>query len=550
MTPRATLALTVAVLIWAALVVVGLMSRPLLPVDETRYLSVAWEMWRSGDYLVPRLNGIEYHHKPPLLFWIMTLGWHVFGVSETWARLVAPLFALGSILLTSWLGRLLFPRSPSVAGLAPLLLAGAAFFALFASLTFFDMLVTFFTLLGLAGVWIAANGRTRGGWLLFAVALGLGVLSKGPVQLLNLAAVPLLAPLWVPERPASWRRWYGGLAFAIVLGAAIALAWALPAAIAGGSKFAYMLFVGQTTERVVEAMWHERPWWWYLPLSFALMFPWLWWFEFWRGAMVRGIWREPGVRFCLVMIVPVFIAFSAISGKQPHYLLPMIPVVTLLGARLIAAAAESERFVDGRLTRVLPVLLPLFIGAALIALAFPPGWLSSVQPALAPILPLGMTAAISGAVLLVLAAAVLLDRHRAPMLRAATLTVVLAATLIAVEMSASPYLFARYSTAEAAAVLAQAQAANRPIAHIDDYHGQYHFVARLERPIELITEDEAPAWARAHPDGLIVDYRADDPATYAAQPTFWRHYRGRFVVIWTAAEIAAHGRELLVDRRN
>ncbi|VAW80265.1 Polymyxin resistance protein ArnT, undecaprenyl phosphate-alpha-L-Ara4N transferase; Melittin resistance protein PqaB, partial [hydrothermal vent metagenome] len=36
--------------------------RPLLPVDETRYLSVAWEMWWRGDFLVPYLNGEAYHH--------------------------------------------------------------------------------------------------------------------------------------------------------------------------------------------------------------------------------------------------------------------------------------------------------------------------------------------------------------------------------------------------------------------------------------------------------------------------------------------------------
>src|SRR6185312_2993924 len=91
------LPLALAVAIWAILVAAGLYLRPPLPVDETRYLAVAWEMWNGGNYLVPHLNGIPYHHKPPLLFWLMTLGWAVFGVSETWARLVAPLFGLGTL---------------------------------------------------------------------------------------------------------------------------------------------------------------------------------------------------------------------------------------------------------------------------------------------------------------------------------------------------------------------------------------------------------------------------------------------------------------------
>ncbi|VAW74626.1 Polymyxin resistance protein ArnT, undecaprenyl phosphate-alpha-L-Ara4N transferase; Melittin resistance protein PqaB, partial [hydrothermal vent metagenome] len=53
----------------AALAAIQLWLRPLLPVDETRYLSVAWEMWSRGDFLVPYLNGEAYSHKPPLLFW-------------------------------------------------------------------------------------------------------------------------------------------------------------------------------------------------------------------------------------------------------------------------------------------------------------------------------------------------------------------------------------------------------------------------------------------------------------------------------------------------
>jgi 4-amino-4-deoxy-L-arabinose transferase-like glycosyltransferase len=46
------------------LFLVSLLTRSLIPVDETRYTSVAWEMWLRGDYLVPHLNGATYSHKP------------------------------------------------------------------------------------------------------------------------------------------------------------------------------------------------------------------------------------------------------------------------------------------------------------------------------------------------------------------------------------------------------------------------------------------------------------------------------------------------------
>ncbi|HBT43825.1 MAG TPA: glycosyltransferase, partial [Rhodospirillaceae bacterium] len=46
--------------LWGLLIAVTLTARPLLPVDETRYLAVAWEMWQRGDFLVPYLNGEPY----------------------------------------------------------------------------------------------------------------------------------------------------------------------------------------------------------------------------------------------------------------------------------------------------------------------------------------------------------------------------------------------------------------------------------------------------------------------------------------------------------
>ncbi len=67
----------------AVLTVAALASRTSLPVDETRYLAVAWEMWQRGDFLVPFRNGEAYSHKPPLLFWLIHAGWAIFGVNDS-----------------------------------------------------------------------------------------------------------------------------------------------------------------------------------------------------------------------------------------------------------------------------------------------------------------------------------------------------------------------------------------------------------------------------------------------------------------------------------
>ena len=96
-------------LLWLLAVLVGIGTRPMVPVDELRYIAVAWEMWWRGDFLLPWLNGEVYSHKPPLLFWLIHGLWALFGVSELAARLLPVLLTLvalwGSVRLAQWLRR-------------------------------------------------------------------------------------------------------------------------------------------------------------------------------------------------------------------------------------------------------------------------------------------------------------------------------------------------------------------------------------------------------------------------------------------------------------
>ncbi len=96
--------------LWLTLLVAALICRPPMPIDETRYLSVAWEMWQKHQFLVPQSNGLPYSHKPPLLFWLIQVGWWFFGVNPWSARLTSPLFGLFAVLLAVRLTRMLWPE--------------------------------------------------------------------------------------------------------------------------------------------------------------------------------------------------------------------------------------------------------------------------------------------------------------------------------------------------------------------------------------------------------------------------------------------------------
>ncbi len=130
--------------------------------------------------------------------------------------------------------------------------------------------------------------------------------------------------------------------FSSLGGIAIGLVWAIPAGIHGGSVYQHDIFWGQTAHRMIDSFAHNRPFWWYLAYKPLLFFPWLLWGTFWKSLFSRQA-IDMGVRLCFAWITPVFVAFSFISGKQVHYLLPLFPAFALLIARCIENSQTSTR---------------------------------------------------------------------------------------------------------------------------------------------------------------------------------------------------------------
>ena len=143
-----------------------------IAIDETRYLTVGWEMFSGGDWLVPHLNGDYYTHKPPLLFWLIDAGWRFFGVNAWWPRLVPQLAGFAAWLVLWRLARRLWPQVEDVSPFAVILAGGTLVWSLTGTLIMFDMLLALWVLVGMLGLARAGDGEGRG-WLLFGVGLGL-----------------------------------------------------------------------------------------------------------------------------------------------------------------------------------------------------------------------------------------------------------------------------------------------------------------------------------------------------------------------------------------
>lgn len=472
-----------AALTFLAVCLAMIALRPLLPVDETRYLTVAWEMWQGGSKIVPHLNGEIYSHKPPLLFWLINLIWAVTGPSEIAARLVGPAAGAMAIILTGRLARLLWPEAPEREGHAAWVLATGGVFMFYGSATMFDTLLTVATLGAVLALWSMARRPSWRTALVLGVALAFGVLAKGPVILVHVLPVALTFPLWRPAAgSARTREVLLCLGLALLVALALLSLWLVPALVFGDAGYRNDILWRQSAGRMVESFAHNRPFWFFLALMPLFLWPWGW------SRAVTGQWPrtfQSAERFLLIWALGAFTAFSLISGKQIHYLVPELPAVALL----LSGRLEGR---PGRWTRFVPMLPAVGIlglgGAAYFGKG--PELLLKVGP-----LELAVAAVTVGAALAMIWAARSRKTAHIP---------VAPATLVAFLLVAFQTVWLTNNSARLAPLLAAHDA--RGVATLDrGYAGQFSFSARLTRPVAVLREDGAlEPWMSAHPGGLLI----------------------------------------------
>ncbi len=515
---------------WAAFAVASVWLRPLWPVDETRYASVAWEMWLRGDFLVPHINGEPYSHKPPLLFWLIQAGWALFGVNDWWPRLVAPLCALGAVPLLFRLEKLLWNEKQTTHSWV---LFGTLLFAGFVTLVMFDLLLMLCALVAMIGVVELSRGEVNGGkfkgvlWL--GAGIGLGVLAKGPVILLHVLPAAVVAPWWAPQLKGRLVRWYVDLLLGVLLGAAIALAWALPAAVAGGEAYRNAIFWGQTAGRVSDSFAHRAAWWHYLPLLPLILFPWFVWPRFWKGISVK----DEGQKFLLAWLVLTVIGFSLVSGKQAKYLVPMLPAFALLVSHVLATAKYSARWWEMLAPALGFLALPAFL---LYLRSRPEGMKLPEWAAEIPLWPIA---------LLVLAAPILLFFSKKPIAtQVRALAFAMLAAFAVVGAGVIPAFVPYSDPGPAARHLAALQEAKVPLAHLGKYHATYNFVGRLRTPIDILDGPELKAWVAAHPAGQVITVERSRHAAPGAAPDYQAPFRGAWLQVWRGATLLVARPEL------
>ena len=331
-------------LVILAIFLSGLAGPALIDPDEGRNAEIAREMSETGDYIVPRLNGLPFLDKPLLYFASSALTMKLIGEGEVAARLPAFLCALALAAATAWFAAYLFGASAGwIAGIAtlasPLLLA-------FSRIAIFDSMLSLFMILALIFFYRAIeavhdpNRSSEAGprigtrtWTILAwAAMAGGVLTKGPVAL----AVPLLVVIpFAIWRKASRAIWHPLGPLTLL---ALVVPWLLAVQRQEPDFLHYALVVETWNRFTTDEMKRTGPLWYFLPYLIAGAAPWSivaavgWLRTRSRSAEIETS-RVRWVFLHLWWALPLLL-FSLSQSKRPQYILPVIPCLAILVAGL------------------------------------------------------------------------------------------------------------------------------------------------------------------------------------------------------------------------
>ncbi|HEX6183065.1 MAG TPA: glycosyltransferase family 39 protein [Pyrinomonadaceae bacterium] len=508
----------------------GLGAVPLLGPDEPRYAQVAREMYARGDWVTPTLAGHTWFEKPALLYWLTSVAYTLFGVTEFAARAGSAAAGVLTVLLAGLAARR--AEYESGEGLRGLGVTCAAVVAstlglmVFAHASSFDTILTT-TVTGALTCFYCSEverGAGRKPWLVgFYLFVGASLLAKGLVGVVIPAGVVFV--YFVLRR-----RWPGLLRLGVLWGVPLALllaaTWYAPVIARHGHAFVEEFFVQHHFARYVSNKYHHpQPFWFYLPITLALALPWTFF-------LLGGIAGAAGVNaraedaasklrvLALAWLVVPLLFFSASGSKLPGYVLPAIPGAALLAGDFLH---RYLRGVGGVLAMRLTGLLALTVcGFGFAVLVFHRGGelgvaLSGLHPAYvaALLLPPGLAGVV----------AFFFARHRA--LSAVT---VVGATLLTVALLVSSGAFERAARKETMGrALAEARAkglGELPLVSLHEVErtaefyaaGRFAYDERGE-PLKLEGAGEVEEFARARGGQALVSVRLREEHQLLEHPT-------------------------------
>jgi len=311
---------------------IGLGSWGLTESSEARYAEISKEMVQTGDYLHPVLLGIKHYDKPPLTYYITSLGYKIFGINEFGARFFLIVALILQLLLVFYISLALFNKEKTAIASAiiyfsfPIVLIATHNLTTDAYLTTLILMATYSWLL-----------RKKDGFVFylytFYILLGLAFLTKGPVVFIPIIVFIGVWKIINKEKiKISIHTILGTLLFII-----ISASWYV--FIIMDNPFLWDYFIQkELLGRIVNAENFHRaqPFWYYILLAPLIGLP---WFIFILVEIInkfKSIKKDKSRLFILTLtILVLFFVFSIFSSKLTLYILPIYPFIAILGGSLL-----------------------------------------------------------------------------------------------------------------------------------------------------------------------------------------------------------------------
>jgi len=365
--------ITLPLLLLAALTFfAGLGRGAITDSDEAFYAEASREMVASGDWVEPHYNYEPRWQKPIAYYWLTSVIYLGIGAGEFAARFWAAIAGIGLVLVTAAAGRRWYDETTG-------LLAGAmvatnfGYFAI-GRMSLPDLPLTFCITLAIWAAFVStleSERSTRKFVVLAAVGLGLGFLMKGPVGLI-IPFIVIVPVLMIERRSIGLNPADIMLGFVIMI--VVAAPWYLMMYARHGNEYLNSFFIGDNFERFATDRFNDpRPWWFYLPVVAGGLLPWTPLALVWLGPMtqfLRGRRAIGTIDLRLLMWAVFPLVFYSLSiGKQPRYVLPVLPPLALLLASSIVERTQEWRGLDG--VRSMPRrAMPVIVGSLLSGMFF------------------------------------------------------------------------------------------------------------------------------------------------------------------------------------
>ena len=325
---------------------IGMIMIDLMEVDTMQYGSIAREMMDSGNYLQLHHRQLDYLDKPPLLFWLSSLSFSIFGFSPFSFRIPSMLFIILGAYSTYGLAKIYYNKETGI--LAAVILTSSQAWFMISHDPRTDAILAGAVIFGVWQLVEYMRNQRFTNFILGFLGIAFALLEKGPIGIM----VPVLAIGTEIIYKKDWKnlfrwQWIAGVLVILIL--LSPMIWGLYEQYGwDGVKF---YFWTQSFGRITgESVWEDSSSYFYFAHTFLWVFlPWMIIAIYGIVMRIKEMFSNRGNSKSVEVLslggfLLPFIALSFSHFKLPHYIFvgfPFVAIITAVALQKMFSKKES-----------------------------------------------------------------------------------------------------------------------------------------------------------------------------------------------------------------